>query len=91
MIHRGDPFQGFAAAASGRNSKIMFDQFPNHGPNAITPDLMTPAERFREIGEILVAGLLRLKAHESIRSGSNRRDISLDFTANQSGHGRTKK
>ena len=69
----------------------MPDQFLNHGPNAISPDLMTPAERLREVAEILAAGLLRLKARESIRSRGNRRDISLDFTANQSGHGRTKK
>ena len=69
----------------------MFDQFLNHGPNAISPDLMNPAERLREIGEILAAGLLRLKARESIRFPGNRRDNSLDFTANQSGHGRTKK
>jgi hypothetical protein len=30
--------------------------------NALDPNLMTPAERLREVGEILAAGLLRLRA-----------------------------
>ena len=57
--------------------------------NALDPNLMTPAERLREIGEILALGLLRLREKE--RRTGNRRDISLDFTAIQSGHGRTEK
>jgi hypothetical protein len=32
--------------------------------NALDPNLMTPAERLREVGEILAAGLLRLRARE---------------------------
>jgi hypothetical protein len=32
--------------------------------NALDPDLMTAAERLVEIGEILAAGLLRLRARE---------------------------
>ena len=58
-------------------------------PNALDPNLMTPAERLREVGEILALGLLRLR--EKQRKTGNRRDNSLDFTANQSGHGRTRK
>jgi hypothetical protein len=50
---------------------------------------MTPAERLREVGEILALGLLRLR-EKQLKTG-NRRDNSLDFTANQSGHARTKK
>ena len=57
--------------------------------NALDPNLMTPTERLREVGEILALGLLRLREKERITG--NRRDNSLDFTANQSGHGRTKK
>ena len=57
--------------------------------NALDPNLMTPAERLREIGEILALGLLRLREKE--RRTGNRRDNSLDFTVNQSVHGRTKK
>jgi hypothetical protein len=34
--------------------------------NALDPNLMTPAERLREVGEILAAGLLRLKARTQI-------------------------
>ena len=58
-------------------------------PNGFDPNLMTPTERIREVGEILALGLLRLR--EKRRKTGNRRDNSLDFTANQSGHGRTKK
>ena len=32
--------------------------------NALDPNLMTAAERLREVGEILAAGLLRLRARE---------------------------
>ncbi len=58
-------------------------------PNALDPNLMTPAERLREVAEILALGLLRLR--EKQRKSGNRRDNSLDFTANQSGHGQTQK
>ena len=50
---------------------------------------MIASERLREVAEILALGLLRLR--EKQRKTGNRRDNSLDFTANQSGHGRTKK
>jgi hypothetical protein len=36
--------------------------------NALHPDLMTAAERLEEIGEILAAGLSRLRARESAGS-----------------------
>jgi hypothetical protein len=54
--------------------------------NALDPDLMTPAERIREIGEILAAGLVRLRAKE--REKVDRRELSLDFPAHQSVDGR---
>lgn len=57
--------------------------------NALDPNLMTPSERLAEIGEILAVGLLRLRAKHQHTDA--RGDLSLDFTANQSGHGRTKK
>jgi hypothetical protein len=59
--------------------------------NALDPNLMTPAERIREIGEILAAGILRLSARESARAASDRGDLSLDFPAHQSVHGRKAK
>ena len=54
--------------------------------NALDPSLMTPAERLAEIGEILAAGLLRLRLlrreAEARRSGES----SFDFSATQSVH-----
>jgi hypothetical protein len=57
--------------------------------NALNPDLMTSAERLAEVGEILAAGLLRLRAKE--REKGDRRELSLDFPANQRVHGRKQK
>ena len=54
--------------------------------NALDPDLMTPAERLAEIGEILAAGLLRLRARE--REAGDHGDVSLDFPATPSVHAR---
>jgi hypothetical protein len=49
---------------------------------------MTPAERIREIGEILASGVLRLRARESARNVVDRRELSLDFPATRRVHGR---
>jgi hypothetical protein len=57
--------------------------------NALNPNAMTAAERIREIGEILAAGILRLKARES--AGGDHRETSLDFPATQRVHGRKRK
>ena len=57
--------------------------------NALDPNLMTAAERLTEIGEILAAGLLRLRARE--RKPATAETLSLDFPANQSVHGRKRK
>jgi hypothetical protein len=37
-------------------------------PNALDPNLMTPAERLREVGEILADGLLRRPARAEVGS-----------------------
>ena len=58
--------------------------------NALDPNLMTPSERLAEIAEILAAGLLRLRAKQAEES-ENRRDLSLDFSARQSIHARTRR
>jgi hypothetical protein len=58
--------------------------------NALDPNLMTPSERLAEIGEILAAGLLRLRAKRAEESG-NHGDLSLDFPARQSVHGRAQR
>jgi hypothetical protein len=58
-------------------------------PNALDPNLMSPAERLTEIGEILAAGLIRLRAKQC--QTGDRRDIPLDFPAHQSRHGRNQR
>jgi hypothetical protein len=57
--------------------------------NALDPNLMTAAERLAEIGEILAAGLIRLRA-KRLQTG-DRRDLPLDFPAHQSRHGRNQR
>jgi hypothetical protein len=57
--------------------------------NALDPNLMTAAERLAEIGEILAAGLLRLRA--KTQKADDLRDIPLDFPAHQSRHGRNQR
>jgi hypothetical protein len=55
--------------------------------NALDPNLMSAAERLEEVGEILAAGLLRLRARQRQRQAADTGDVSLDFTAGQSVHG----
>jgi len=50
---------------------------------------MSTEERLREVGEILAAGLLRLRARRREAQATNSGELSLDFTAEQSVHGRT--
>ena len=54
--------------------------------NALSPDLMTAHERLDEIGEILAAGLMRLRARQSSQQSADRGDSSLDCPGDQSGH-----
>ena len=46
---------------------------------------MTPAERLDEIGEILAAGILRLRARLSAPRGSAAEQVSVDFSPRRSG------
>ena len=57
-------------------------------PNALDPNLMTAAERLDEIAQILVAGLMRLKARQAASPVRDRGDLSLAIPAHQSRHGR---
>ena len=57
--------------------------------NALDPNLMTAAERLTEIGEILAAGLIRLRT--KTQKAEDRRDIPLDFPALRSRHGRNQR
>ena len=57
--------------------------------NALDPNLMSAAERLTEIGEILAAGLLRLRARGG--EGGDRRELSLDFPASRSVHAKNRR
>ena len=56
---------------------------------SIHPDRMSAEERLREVGEILAAGLLRLRARRREVQAADTGELSLDFPARQSVHGRT--
>ena len=56
-------------------------------PNAFDPNLMTDAERLREVGEILAAGLIRLHARRKEDAERPSRESSVDFSGDQSVHG----
>jgi hypothetical protein len=55
-------------------------------PNALQPDLMTPAERLDEIAEILAAGILRLRARLRAPRGSTTEQVRVDFSPDRSMH-----
>jgi hypothetical protein len=57
--------------------------------NALDPNLMSDAERLAEIGEILAAGLFRLRARQGEAEARRSGETSLDFPAGQSVHGQT--
>jgi hypothetical protein len=50
---------------------------------------MTAAERLAEIGELLAVGLIRLRA--KAQKAEDCGDLSLDFPAHQSRHGRNQR
>jgi hypothetical protein len=54
--------------------------------NPLRPDLMTPAERLDEIGDILATGLMRLRARKSSPLSRDHGESSLDFSPDQRGH-----
>lgn len=55
--------------------------------NALRPEFMSSAERLDEIGAILAAGLMRLRARQSTRLSPDGKESSLDCASHQSGHG----
>ena len=59
--------------------------------NALDPNLMTPAERLAEIGEILAAGLIRLRARQRETLVRRSGESSFDFPAHQSVHGQKRR
>ena len=55
--------------------------------NALSPNRMSAAERLTEIGEILAAGLICLRARRREAEARRSGESSLDFPADQSVHG----
>ena len=56
------------------------------GPNPLSPDSLSTDDRLGEIGRILAAGLIRLRARQSSKQSADRGDSCLDFPVHQSGH-----
>ncbi len=54
--------------------------------NALDPNRMSAAECIEEIGEILAAGLIRLRARQREAEARRSGERSLDFPADQSVH-----
>jgi hypothetical protein len=50
----------------------------------LDPKLMTPAERLKEIAEILAGAIMRLRA--KLRGGDQRDRVRLDFSPDRSMH-----
>ncbi|MEI6415917.1 MAG: hypothetical protein WCP34_16900 [Pseudomonadota bacterium] len=59
----------------------------------LAPDQLTADERLNKVARILAAGILRAcvrRVESQAKSMGKERECSLDFTAEQSGHVRTK-
>jgi hypothetical protein len=56
-------------------------------PNALNPDLMTPAERLAEVGQILAAGVMRRNAMKSSGLSAETGDCFVDLPRRKSGSG----
>jgi hypothetical protein len=59
------------------------DRFGQGGP--LTATLLDPRQRLTEIGELLAAGLMRLRARKSSGLVPRDQDFSLETLARQSG------
>ena len=55
-------------------------------PNSLHPNHMTPAERLAELGRILAAGLIRMKASKSTPLSADGGESSVDLARTKSGH-----
>jgi hypothetical protein len=54
--------------------------------NALDPDHMTAAEWLAELGDLLAAGLMRLRARKSTQESADFRKSSLALSRQQRGH-----
>lgn len=55
-------------------------------PNALDPARLTPAERLAELGRILAAGFIRMKARKSTPLSADGGESSVDLRQPKSGH-----
>lgn len=55
-------------------------------PNPLDPNRMLPAERLAELGRILAAGFIRMKAKKSSGLSADGGESSVDFMPPKSGH-----
>jgi hypothetical protein len=63
-------------------------------PSAASPiaiELLSPAERLAEIGEILARGLVRFRARQSSQIAADPGESSLEPVGHQSGHANPEK
>jgi hypothetical protein len=60
------------------------------GSNPLPPGLMAAEERLREVGQILAAGLIRLRWEKKGSCGNDLRDYRLDFPPGRSVHADTR-
>ena len=54
--------------------------------NSLDPYRMTPAERLAELGRILAAGLIRMKARQSSPISADRGESTVDMSRLKSSH-----
>ena len=54
--------------------------------NPLNPNRMTPAERLAELGRILAAGLIRMRANKSSPLSADRAETFVDLSGPKSGH-----
>jgi hypothetical protein len=56
------------------------------GPHALDPGQMTSQERIADLGDILAAGLMRLRARKSRPLSGAAGESSVDFSPDQRSH-----
>jgi len=54
--------------------------------NGVNPDRLTPHERLAELGRILAAVLIRMKAWQSSPLSADRAETFVDLSGPKSGH-----
>jgi hypothetical protein len=63
-----------------------FDLYYRGMSNALDPSRMSPAERLAELGRILAAGFIRMRAGKSSPLSADHGEGSVDLSGPKSGH-----